>query len=203
MGDEKKKQGFSRRTFLKGSALTSALGTSLNEKEAEAKTRTPRPLGPDDAPLSLTVNGRKQKLSISTDETLVEVLRDRMGLTGAKVGCDRGACGACTVLVDGLPRASCLTLAMDVAGHTVETVEAIGGSSGLSTLQNAFIQQDAMQCGYCIPGFVVSAEALIRRKPDATRKDIESALSGNLCRCGSQPHIVEAILEVLEESGNP
>jgi aerobic-type carbon monoxide dehydrogenase small subunit (CoxS/CutS family) len=91
---------------------------------------------------------------------------------------------------------------MDVAGHTVETVEAIGGKE-LSSLQNAFIQQDAMQCGYCIPGFVVSAEALIRRKPDATRKDIESALSSNLCRCGSQPHIVEAILGVLGESKNP
>ena len=110
MGDKKKEQGFSRRTFLKGTALSGAMGASLSEREAAAKESVPETVGPNDATLQLKVNGQQKTLKIDTDETLVEVLRDRLGLTGAKIGCDRGACGACTVLVDGTPRASCLTL---------------------------------------------------------------------------------------------
>lgn len=197
MGDKKKEQGFSRRTFLKGTALSGAMGASLSEREAAAKESVPETVGPNDATLQLKVNGQQKTLQIDTDETLVEVLRDRLGLTGAKIGCDRGACGACTVLVDGTPRASCLTLAMDAKDHHVETVESMASDSALSQLQQSFIDQDAMQCGYCIPGFIVSAEALLRNKPNANRAELESALSGNLCRCGSQPHIVNAIVQVI------
>ena len=197
MGEKNKQDGFSRRTFLKGTALSGAMGASLSEREATAKDRPDNAIGPEDATLQLKVNGELNTLQIDTDETLAEVLRDRLGLTGAKIGCDRGACGACTVLVDGIPRASCLTLALDTGNHHVETVEALASTAELTRIQQSFIEQDAMQCGYCIPGFIVSAEALIRRKPNANRTELESALSGNLCRCGSQPHIVNAIPQVL------
>ena len=197
---ENKKTGITRRTFLKGTALSGALGTQLTKPAAAAqkKKRLPVVKGPDGVPLKLLINGKKKQARVATDETLADVIRDHFGLTGTKVGCDRGACGACTILVDGIPRAGCLTFAVDVEGASIETVEGIAETNGkLSALQSAFISHDAMQCGYCIPGFIVSGEALLRKDPDAGKKEIHSALSGNLCRCGSQPHIIEAILSAL------
>ena len=126
-------------------------------------------------------------------------MRDHLQLTGTKIACDRGACGACTVLVDGVSRAACMSLAVDVEGTSIETVESLANSKQLSTLQQQFIEHDAMQCGYCIPGFLMAGTALINRKPDATSEEIREALSGNLCRCGSQPHILEAIEKPFEE----
>ena len=196
---KKRKSGITRRTFLKGTALSGALGTQLaSSTSASAKKRQPVVKGPENVPLKMKVNGKRRKAQVGTDETLADVIRDQFGLTGTKVGCDRGACGACTILVDGIPRASCLTFAIDVDGASVETVEGIADKNGkLSALQSAFISHDAMQCGYCIPGFIVSGEALLRNNPNASKEDIHSALSGNLCRCGSQPHIIEAIVSAL------
>ena len=199
-----KKSGITRRTFLKGTALSGALGTQLTSPNtADAKKRAPVIEGPDGVNLKLKVNGKKRKAKVSTDETLADVVRDQFGLTGTKVGCNRGACGACTMMVNGVPRASCLTFAVDVEGSSIETVEGISEKKGkLSALQSAFISHDAMQCGYCIPGFIVSGEALLRNNPQPSQDEIHSALSGNLCRCGSQPHIIEAILSVIGKGEN-
>lgn len=200
-GRDSNKPGFSRRSFLKGAALTGALPAGIREAEARPEAASDDRNGEGEVSIRFQVNGVPTGMTISPDETLVEVLRDRLNLTGTKVGCDRGACGACTVLVDGVPRVSCLSLAVDMDQRHVQTVEGLAGKGGLSALQQAFITEDAMQCGYCIPGFLMSAEGLLKRHPNPTQKEIASALSGNLCRCGSQPHILRAIERVIAEKG--
>ncbi len=143
--------------------------------------------------MKLTVNGRERELEVSARETLLSVLRERLHLTGAKPGCERGECGACTVLIDGENVYSCLTLAAACAGRQVTTIEGIATPGELHPMQRAFIEHDAVQCGYCTPGQILAAIALLERDPAATRERIARGMSGNLCRCGTYPKIVRAI----------
>lgn len=187
----------SRRLFLQGfgtaavTAMTSgatALAADLEQTNAE------RVLGPGRTSVSFTLNGERVQVLAEPRETLLDVLRMQLGHTGAKEGCDRGACGACTVLLDGQPVNACMRLAVDAAGTRVETVEGLAANGELTAVQRAFIAADGLQCGYCTPGFVMVVTALLRANPHPSADEIRRACSGNLCRCGSHPHIVNAAL---------
>ncbi len=143
--------------------------------------------------LSLTLNGRPRTDLVSDNLLLVEYLRDVAGLTGTKRGCDGGECGACTVLIDGAPQHACLTLASRCGGRHVETIEGIGSPGRLSRLQRAFHEKLGAQCGFCTPGMIMAAEALLRRNPDPNEAEIREALSGNLCRCTGYVKIIESV----------
>ncbi|MBF0325158.1 4-hydroxybenzoyl-CoA reductase subunit gamma [Magnetospirillum moscoviense] len=143
--------------------------------------------------LALTVNGRRREDLIPDGMLLIDYLRDFAGLTGTKQGCDGGECGACTVLVDDRPRLACSTLAHQVAGKRVETVEGLTRSGRMSALQQAFHEKLGTQCGFCTPGMIMAAEALLRKNPDPSRDQIKAALAGNLCRCTGYVKIVESV----------
>jgi aerobic-type carbon monoxide dehydrogenase small subunit (CoxS/CutS family) len=145
--------------------------------------------------LNLTVNGEQAEVSFAPYKTLLEVLREDLGLTGTKHGCELGECGACAVLVDGEPQLSCLVLGVECAGRAVETVEGLAAGPKLHPLQSAFADLGAAQCGYCTPGLLMTAKALLEKEPDATRERIREAISGNLCRCTGYQQIFEAIEE--------
>ena len=141
----------------------------------------------------LTVNGRRREEAIEDELLLLDYLRERRGLTGAKRGCDGGECGACTVLVDGEPRLACLTLVATCDGRPIETIEGQGENGRLSRLQRAFHEKLGTQCGFCTPGMVMAAEALLRRSPQPGEAEIREALGGNLCRCTGYVKIIEAV----------
>ena len=157
---------------------------------------------PDDPihsmPLHISVNGKTHDLQVEPWTTLLDLLRERLQLTGTKKGCDHGQCGACTVLIDGRRINSCLTLALMADGYVITTVEGLAEDGSLHALQQAFIDHDAFQCGYCTPGQLVSAAGLLKEQCASTREDVREYMSGNLCRCGAYPNIVDAIMEVLE-----
>jgi aerobic-type carbon monoxide dehydrogenase small subunit (CoxS/CutS family) len=192
----------SRRDFVKG-AGASAAGTALLESGlAQAApgragaAEADEVLRPGVVPVSLSVNGRNVSVRVDPATTLVEVLRNELGLTGTKIGCDRGACSACTVWLDREPASSCMTLALDARGREITTIEGLAGGDQLHPVQQAFVEHDALQCGFCTPGMVMSCAALLDRKPDANLEDVKSAISGHLCRCGTYPNIFEATLAV-------
>ena len=141
----------------------------------------------------LRINGETQRLSVDADRSLLEVLREELDLTGAKYGCGEAQCGACTVLVDGVATRSCVTTAGAVAGRDIRTVEGVETRGKLHPVQQAFLDADALQCGYCTPGMIMSAVALLERNPRANRADIVRAMNGNICRCCTYPRIVAAI----------
>ena len=149
--------------------------------------------------ISCTVNGRQLELEINAGETLLEVLRSRLHLTGAKEGCGVGECGACTVLVDGTPVNACLYLGVWVDGSSVVTVEGLAEKGELSKVQKAFISEGAVQCGFCTPGFVISATAICNSGKSFTAEEIKQELAGNLCRCTGYQHIVKAVSKALED----
>ena len=143
--------------------------------------------------VSLTVNGRRREEALDDQLLLIDYLRERRGLTGTKRGCDGGECGACTVLIDGAPRLACLTLAAACEGRAIETIEGQGAGGNLSGLQRAFHEKLGTQCGFCTPGMIMAAEALLRRSPQPTEEEIREALGGNLCRCTGYVKIIEAV----------
>ena len=147
---------------------------------------------------SLTVNGEPVEVSFAPYKTLLEVLREDLGLTGTKHGCELGECGACAVLVDGEPRLSCLVLAVECQGKAIETVEGLADGAALHPLQTAFAYMGAAQCGYCTPGILMTAKALLEREPNPSRERIKEAISGNLCRCTGYQQIFEAIEEAAK-----
>jgi len=152
--------------------------------------------------ITLKVNGDGYELAVDPWRTLVEVLRDRLNLTGTKIGCQTGDCGACTVLIDGKSVCSCLTLAVEAQGREITTIEGLAPSGEeLHPLQEAFIEAGAVQCGYCTPGMILSAKHLLDRRPQPTEADIRKALSGNLCRCTGYNKIVQAIQAVAQKTG--
>ncbi|OFW52413.1 MAG: hypothetical protein A2V75_10785 [Actinobacteria bacterium RBG_16_70_17] len=152
-------------------------------------------------PIELTVNGRHYALEVAVHHTLLDVLRDDLGLTGTKECCVVGECGACTVIVDGRTVNSCLMLAAEADGSEILTVEGLATDGHLSPLQQAFLDHGAAQCGFCIPGQLMSAHALLARNPHPTPGDIQEALAGNLCRCAGYEQIAEAVLVAAEEVG--
>ena len=143
--------------------------------------------------INLEVNGQSHDLEVDTRWSLLHVLREELGMTGAKRGCDRGECGACTVLLDDLPVNACMTLAATVSGRRVRTVEGLSSEGALHTVQQAFLDNDGGQCGYCTPGFVMSATALLEQNPSPTDDEIRSALAGNICRCNAYGRIIESV----------
>ena len=151
-------------------------------------------LGPGAVDVAFEVNGRAASVRVPPRRTLLDALRDELGLTGAKRVCDEGTCGACTVLVDGRPVYACMTLAVACAGRSVETVEGLARDGALHPVQEAFIAHDAFQCGFCTPGQVMSVVALLRSNAAPTADDVKRAVAGNLCRCGAYPNIVAAAL---------
>lgn len=151
-------------------------------------------------PLTLQVNGDTYELEVRPQWSLLEVLRDQLDLTGTNDGCRTGNCGACTVLLDGRPITSCLILAVDADGHQVTTIEGLSVNGELHPLQRAFVERGAIQCGYCTPGMILSAYALLQNNPRPTEEEVRYALVGNLCRCTGYAKIIEAILAVAEEN---
>jgi aerobic-type carbon monoxide dehydrogenase small subunit (CoxS/CutS family) len=149
--------------------------------------------------MQLTVNGESHELAISPERLLLSVLRNDLGLTGTKYGCGEGNCGACTVLVDGEPTRSCITPAAAAAGRTVITIEGLAGGERLHPVQGAFVEHTAFQCGYCTPGFIISATALLTRNPDPSEAETIAALNGHMCRCGAYVRIKRAVRSAAEK----
>jgi aerobic carbon-monoxide dehydrogenase small subunit len=151
--------------------------------------------------ISIRVNGELHTISVRSNQTLLEILRETLGITSPKRGCENGECGACTVIMDGLPVNSCLVLAPEVDGAQIETVEGLNVNGALHPLQEAFIEHNAIQCGFCTPGMLMSAKALLDRSPHPSEEEIRAALVGNLCRCTGYLRIVEAIADVARTAG--
>jgi xanthine dehydrogenase YagT iron-sulfur-binding subunit len=166
-----------------------------------ARAAAPVILGPGPVPLTFKVNGVSQTVTVEPRVTLLRALRNHLGLTGAKEVCERGACGGCTVLFDGEPICACLMLAVDAVGHEITTVEGLGTPEKLSPVQAAFVEADALQCGFCTPGFVVSSTALLRKNPKPSLDEIKAGLAGNVCRCGTYSRIFEAVGKAAQQKG--
>jgi xanthine dehydrogenase YagT iron-sulfur-binding subunit len=193
--------GLSRRGFI-SSMGTGAIGAvAVAHLGASAPPESPVPdvlPGDESSAIVLLVNGRRHKLLVESRWTLLYVLRDRLGLTGTKVGCERGECGACTVLIDGRPRYACMTLALEADGREITTVEGLMKGEELGPTQQAFAEEDAFQCGYCTPGQIMAAEGLLRANPAPTLDEIRQGMSGNLCRCGAYAHIFKAVARAAD-----
>jgi len=215
-GDEKdrrKSATMSRRAFLKRTGLAVAGATTAVETgfatgtqsaaAAVARVTASPVVGPGTAGITLNVNGDERLVSVEPSTTLVDALRDALGLTGTKIGCDRGSCSACTVWLDRVPVASCMLLAVDVGGRKITTIEGLATGEALHPVQAAFVAHDAVQCGFCTPGLVMSCAALIDGNPSPTPDDVRSAISGHLCRCGTLPHVVAATLDAATTAGGP
>ena len=193
--------GYSRRAFLKGSGVSAAttimLDTAVDRLSAsEAQADDVGVVGRGTGTITLDVNGQEHLVSVEPRETLVEVLRDKLGLTGTKIGCDRGACSACTVWLDGVPVTSCMLLAIDVGGRKVATIEGLAKGDDLHAVQAAFIAHDAIQCGYCTPGMIMSAIDIVHRYGGKLDEEtVRHELEGNICRCTGYHNIVKAVLD--------
>jgi len=186
--------GVSRRDFMKGIG-SGALGTAVlaplrGQTIATKKGRVPVY---ERKTITVTVNGKRIDLAVEANETLLDALRDRLDLTGAKKVCDRGECGGCTVLLDGAPVYACMTLAVRADGKSVKTVEGLAEGAKLHPVQAAFIEKDGYQCGFCTPGFLMTTSAFLAKNPAPSLDEIKQALSGNLCRCGNYAKIYDAV----------
>ena len=187
---------FSRRNFLKtvgvGPLAAGVLATTAEAQGAKV-------LGPGEIPIELTVNGRRQTLSVEPRVTLLDAMRNTLGLTGQKRVCDRGSCGACTVLLDGRAVYACSVLAIEAAGATIRTVEGLAQGTVLHPVQQALCETDGLMCGFCTPGFVMATVALLEKTPNPTADEARHALDGNICRCGTYPRVLEAALKAGKE----
>src|SRR6266404_486638 len=200
MSDSNPEDNFalSRRSFLKtfGSSAAVAATAQVEAVAAElAKANAEKVQGPGTVPITLKVNGKTLKLDLEPRVTLLEALRNHSNLTGSKEVCDRGTCGACTVLFDDKPVYSCSVLAIEAQGKAITTIEGLAQNGKLSPVQQAFIDQDALMCGYCTPGFVMSITALLKQNPHPTADQVRHACCGNLCRCGTYPRVMQAALK--------
>jgi xanthine dehydrogenase YagT iron-sulfur-binding subunit len=197
----------SRRAFIKGAgaaAVIAGIGNAI-AKPAGSAAGTPdqsavngdgiaERLGPDAVTIDLNINGAIRQVTVEPRLTLLEAIRDQMGLYGTKLVCGRGACGACTVHLDGAPVTSCMILAVDARGHRITTIEGLANGAGLHPVQHAFVENDALQCGFCTPGMIISVAAALKRNPNADPNEIKRAVSGNICRCGTYPQVFKAAL---------
>ena len=189
----------SRRDFLKISGASAATVPLIGTRIVDAAGIPVKIQGPGKTPITLTINGQKHTLQLEPRVTLLDAMRDRLAITGAKRVCDRAECGACTVLVDGKLVYSCSLLAIDVQGKAITTVESISQDGALHPIQQAFVDNDASQCGFCTPAFVVATKALLDKYPNPTPEQIRRGLSGNLCRCGTYHGIRRAIAQVAQK----
>ena len=185
----------SRRNFLKSTSVVGLAASVMAPAESEAQAGAAI-VGPGEVPVRLNVNGRQVDLSIEPRVTLLDALRMRADLTGNKRGCDRGACGACTMLVDGRPVYSCSTLAIEVQGRRIRNVEGLASGNTLHPVQQAFCDKDALMCGFCTPGFIMASVGLLEKTPNPTPEQIRKGLDGNICRCGTFNRIFEAVSSV-------
>jgi xanthine dehydrogenase YagT iron-sulfur-binding subunit len=194
----------SRREFLRGSG---AVATALATAPASALAKAPADkgevtaIGPAPAKVTVTVNGAKMSYSVEPRVTLLDLLRNHLDVTGCKRVCDRGSCGACTVILDGKPVYSCTTLALEAQGRDVKTAEGLAADGRLDAVPAAFVKHDAQQCGFCTPGFVVALRAALDKNPKATPAEIEDALCGNICRCGTYEQMRHAVAELCGKKG--
>jgi len=195
-GEDQDQSGMTRRGFLQvmgAGAVASAATGQLHAATAPGAAEAPELLR-----VRLQINGRLYRLSVEPRWSLLFVLREKLGLTGTKVGCERGECGACTVLMDGEPRYACLTLAVEAEGAEITTLEGLMRGEELGPVQQAFLEHDAFQCGYCTPGQIMAAEGLLRVSPNPSLEEIRRGMSGNLCRCGTYTHIFPAVRRAAE-----
>jgi aerobic-type carbon monoxide dehydrogenase small subunit (CoxS/CutS family) len=193
----------SRRGFLKSAGLTAATSViesaSALARDARQAVEGDRTVGPSAVPIKLHVNGQEHTVNVEPRFTLAETLRDQLSLTGTKVVCDRGSCSACTVWIDGTPTLACMTLAIDAQGRKITTIEGLGHGDEMHPVQAAFVKHDAMQCGFCTPGMVMSCAALLERNAAPTLAEVKHAVSGNLCRCGTYPKVFAATLDAAKQ----
>lgn len=188
--------GVSRRGFIGRVGIgTGALGSGVLTGTAQSQTPA-GVVGPAAVPITLTVNGKPLKLEVEPRVTLLDALRDRLDMTGAKKVCDRGTCGACTVLIDGKAVYACTTLAIDAQGKQIQTIESLAASN---PVVKAFVDNDAQQCGYCTPGFVMATTAFLKRNPNPTLDDVKSGFGGNICRCGTYVGVRKAVLQAAKD----
>jgi xanthine dehydrogenase YagT iron-sulfur-binding subunit len=184
-----------RRDFFKTVGVGTLATSVASAIEAEAQAIAPQAFGPGDVPIKLTINGRAQALNVEPRMTLLDAVRNKLDYTGSKRVCDHGSCGACTMIVDGRAIYSCSTLAIDTQGKNVRTVEGLAQGTVLHPVQQAFCDTDGLMCGFCTPGFVVAAVALLERIPNPTPEQARKHLDGNICRCGTYVGVLEAALK--------
>lgn len=200
---KKPKETLSRRGFIRGAGLTTAGSLLLNSTvlafEAPERIAIGEEFGPGFTTIQMRINGAVRAVRVEPRTTLAAALRDYLGLTGTKVVCDRGSCSACTVYLDGKPVNSCMTMALDVGDKEVTTIEGVAKDGELHPVQEAFIEHDATQCGYCTPGMVLSCVHLLEHNPNPTLDDVKNATRGNLCRCGTYPHVFKATLAAAKK----
>ena len=196
----------SRRSFIKSFGTSAAVAATAQVEAVAAeleKANQEKAYGPEAVPVSLKINGKTLNLHLEPRVTLLEALRNHSNLTGSKEVCDRGTCGACTVLMDDVPIYSCSKLAIEAQGHAITTIEGLAQNGKLTPVQQAFIDEDALMCGYCTPGFVMSVTGLLKQTPHPTAEQVKHACSGNLCRCGTYPRVLKAALKAAGVSVSP
>jgi aerobic-type carbon monoxide dehydrogenase small subunit (CoxS/CutS family) len=188
-----------RRDFLKGASVAVSSGLLITEGQAASSPSGLEAVaGPGPVPITLKVNGKPHKLNLEPRVTLLDALRNYLDLTGAKKVCDRGVCGACTVILDGKPVYACNLLAIQAEGHDIVTVEGLSRDGQLHPVMAAFVEHDAQQCGFCTPGFVVACKAFLDKHPNPAFDEVEEGLGGNLCRCGTYVGVRQAVLEAAK-----
>ena len=204
--DKTKKSRFSRRGFLQGAGTGAAAVLSTTTTVQESLAAAPATTGPGAVEITLNINGQSRKTTVEPRETLLDTLRNHLDLTAAKRVCDRGTCGACTVMIDSKVVYGCTVLAVDAVGRKIETLESLSPPNGKQhPIIQAFVNNDAQQCGYCTPGFVMASKGFLDRNPNPTIEDVKKGLGGNLCRCGTYMGIRKAVVEaaqVLKTGGN-
>jgi xanthine dehydrogenase YagT iron-sulfur-binding subunit len=197
---KRSKSAVSRRGFISGVGISSgALGAGILKTEAQAAPVAAPVLGPGPVPITLQINGKAHKITVEPRVTLLDAIRDRLDLTGAKRVCDRGTCGACTVMMDGKVVYACSILAIDAQGRQIQTIEGLTAGSQPHPLVTAFVNHDAQQCGYCTPGFVMAAKGFLDKTPNPTPEQVATGLGGNLCRCGTYVGVRKAVLDASKQ----
>jgi xanthine dehydrogenase YagT iron-sulfur-binding subunit len=194
-----RKESLTRRDFLKGASAAVSSGLLITEaRAASPPAGSDAVAGPGPVSITLRVNGKPHKLNLEPRVTLLDALRNHLDLTGAKKVCDRGVCGACTVIMDGKPVYACNLLAIQAEGHDIGTIEGLSQDGKLHPVMAAFVENDAQQCGFCTPGFVVACKAFLDKHPNPTFDDVEEGLGGNLCRCGTYVGVRQAVLDAAK-----
>lgn len=195
---KEKASAVSRRTFLKVTGMSLSVPAVIGHRVVKVAGEEVKLYGPGKTPIALTVNGKRYQAEVEPRVTLLEALRHDFELTGAKRVCDRATCGACTVIMNGDPVYACSVLAIEAQGKPITTVEGLASGDRLHPIQQAFIDNDAQQCGYCTPGFVVACKAFLDRNPNPSPEDVEKGLGGNLCRCGTYIGVRTAVLQAAK-----